>query len=211
MADLHGGLAHQLLAVPVYGTHQQGELLDLGRQGVEGLVDQEVPLLQAKAHQLHPAAAEGLNVGRRGEAQQAGDFPRRGVFRVDDHIDAHVLFQFVQAQVILRVADAGDGVLGSQVLGGETADHVHLVGVGGSHQQIGVLCSRFPQGVGGYAVALDAHNVQRVGGAVQGAVLGVHDSNVMLFVQKLLRQRKTDFSGAYNDDFHSIGKPLFLI
>ena len=117
----------------------------------------------------------------------------------------------MQTQVILRVADAGDGVLGSQVLGGETADHVHLVGVGGSYQQVGVLRSRFPQGVGGYAVALDAHNVQRVGGPAQGAVLGVHDGNVMLFVQKLLCQRKTDFSGAYNDDFHSIGKPLFLI
>jgi len=158
-----GALGDGQLTVSLGGTEQQGQLFYVVPQRIQRLADEEVPLLQAEAHQLHLAAAEALDVGGGGEAQQAGDLDGGGAFGIDDQIDLQVLAQLGHGAGIFRVADAGDGVFGTQIFGQQTADHVHLVRAGGGHQQIGAVHTRFQQGGGGDAVAMYDHQVQCVG------------------------------------------------
>ena len=166
-----GAVGDEHPALPLYSAEQQGQPLDPAGQGVQGGAHQKVPLLKAKAHQLHPAPAEGLDIGGGGKAEQAGDLQGGGPLGVDHHVDLQVLAQLGQGAVILRVADAGDGIFCPQIFGYQGADHVHLVGIGGGHHQVGAVRPGLPQHIGGHAVALYRHNVQHVGGPAQGGLL----------------------------------------
>lgn len=195
-----GAVGDDHSVVPLGGAEQEGQLFHPVGQVLQGLAHQEVPLLQAEAHQLHPAPAEAVDVGRRGEAEQAGDLRGGGAFRVDDQVDAQVLLQAAQAVGILRVPDAGNGVARAHVFGDEAADHVDLVGVGGRHQHIGGVGPGLPQAGGGHAAAPDGHQVQGLGHPLQGLLLPVQYRDIMLFLDQLLGQGEADLAAADNDD-----------
>lgn len=74
-----------------------------------------------------PAVGEGFDVHGKGEAQQPGNFLSGGAFRVDDLIDIQLFLQKGQAFGVFRVANAGDGIAGTQLFGGQAADHVQFV------------------------------------------------------------------------------------
>ena len=138
-----------------------------------------------------------------GEAEQTGDLHGGGVLRVDDRVDFQVPPQLGHAVGVLLVADAGDGVLGAQTLGGETADHVDLVRAGGGHQKVRLPGTGLPQGGGGHPVAPHRHDVQGVPGPAQGVVVQVHHRYVVLLPHQLFRQGEAHFSTAYNDNIHN--------
>ena len=140
-----------------------------------------VSLLHANAQHLHLSPEKGVHVGRGWEAEQPGNLQGGGIFRVDDRVDVQVLLQGGQVVGVGQVPNAGDGELGAQTLGGEGAEHVDLVQVGGGQDQIGVLHPGLPQHGGSGARALDAHHIQGVAGPVDGGVVLVDDGHVVVF------------------------------
>ena len=202
-----GAVGDDDLAVPVYGAEQEGELFDLAGQVLKRIAHQKVFLHQAEAHQLHPAPTEGLDIGGGGEAQQPGDLHSGGILRIDDHVDAQVPLQLRQARGVLLVPDPGDGVAGAHFFGCEAADHVDLIGAGGSDQQIGVLCPSFPKDGGRDTISLDGHHIQRVRGTAQGGLMGVHDGDAVVLTGELVGQAEAHFSIANDDDIQNAAHP----
>ena len=189
------------LIAPLRGAEEDGQLLDPVIQLRQGVAADEVVLLHPKADKLHPAPVEGLDIGRRGEAQQPGDLHRRGVLGVDDHVDAQFLFEDGELHRVLHVAHPGDGVLGAQPLGGEAADHVYLVQAGGGDDDVGGVDAGLPQCHNRRAVALDAQDVQGLRRAAQGVVVGVDDGDVVLLPGEMLRQSEAHLAVAHDNDF----------
>ena len=177
-----GAVGDDDLAVAVGGAEQDGQALDTGGQIGEGLPQKEVALPRAKAHKLHPAAVEGLNVGGGGEPEQPGNLHGGGPLRVDEQVNAHVTLEGVDVHSVLHVADPGHGETGAQVLGVETADHIDLVQTGGGDEHVGVLGACLPQHADGGTVALDTHDIQRVVGLPQSLTVVVDDGNIMVLL-----------------------------
>lgn len=142
-----------------------------------------------------------------GEAQQPGDLHSGGILRIDDHVDAQVPLQLRQARGVLLVPDPGDGVAGAHFFGCEAADHVDLIGAGGSDQQIGVLCPSFPKDGGRDTISLDGHHIQRVRGTAQGGLMGVHDGDAVVLTGELVGQAEAHFSIANDDDIQNAAHP----
>ena len=216
-----GGLAHQiepvshpgdkgavrnddLSVLPLRRAQEHRQLSNLVGLGGQRLVGQEIALPDPEAHQLHTAPAEGLNVGGAGEAEQAGDFHGGGVFRTDGQVDAQLPLHVGQLHGILHVAYPGDGEFGTQLLGGETTDHVDLIQAGCGNKHVRRLRAGFLQNGDGGAVALDTHDVQRLRGVAQGIVVGVDHCDVVLLLRQMLRQCKTDLAISHNDDLQAI-------
>ena len=140
-------------------------------------------------------------------AQQPGDLHSGGILRIDDHVDAQVPLQLRQARGVLLVPDPGDGVAGAHFFGCEAADHVDLIGAGGSDQQIGVLCPSFPKDGGRDTISLDGHHIQRVRGTAQGGLMGVHDGDAVVLTGELVGQAEAHFSIANDDDIQNAAHP----
>ena len=198
-----GAVGDNALVPPLRRAEQNGQGLDLTAQLRERMAADKVVRLDPETNELHPPAVEGLQIGRGGEPEQPGNFHGGGVLRIDDHVDADYLFQGGQLHGVLHVAHPGDGVLGTQPLGGEAADHVNFIQAGGGNQNVGMFGIRLPQGGNGRAVALDAHDVQRVGRPLEGLVPGVDNDDIVILAGQVFRQRKANFTAAYNDNLHA--------
>ena len=147
---------------------------------------QKVLLPHPEANQLHPTPAKGLQIGGRGKAKQTGDLRRRGVFRVDDQVDAQGLLQQGELHSIFYIAYPGDRILGAQPLGGQAADHVDLIHTGGGDQHIRSIHTRLSQGGNGRAVAFDTHDIQGLRGVAESGVVGVNYGDIVLLLREVL-------------------------
>ena len=86
----------------------------------------------------------------------------RGLFRVDGHGKPQLSPHEPQLRLILRVADAGDGMGHAQLLRHQAGKNVDLVAGGGGDQEIGLAHLRlFLHRIAG-AVAADAHHIINV-------------------------------------------------
>ena len=196
------------LIAPLGGAEQDREVFQLAGLLGQGAAAQEIPLLEQEAHHLHPPPVKRLDGGGVGEAEQPGDLGRGGQLRVDDHVDAQVLFQRLQVGGVVQIADPRDGVVGAQPLGGEAADHVHLVLAGGGDDHVCRLHPGLLQRADGGTVAVDAHDVQRLRGVGQSLLVGVDDGDVVVLPGELFRQGVAHLAVADDDDLH--GDPSFL-
>ena len=105
---------------------------------------------------------------------------------------------------VLRIADAGDGVLRPQLLGGETGEQVQLVPAGGGDEQVGLLHPRRPEGGHGGPVAGDRHHVQALGALAENQRVGVNDGDVVALGGELGGQSGPHLAVANDDDIHDL-------
>ena len=199
---------HHVLPLPLHRAEEHGQLLNLAALGRQGLAHQEVLLPDTEADELHPAPAKGLQIGRRGEAEQAGDLHRRGILRIDHQINAQGILEQGELLGVLHVAHPGDGVLGAQPLRGQGADHVDLIHAGRGDHHVRAPRLRLPQGGQGRAIALDAQDVQGLRGPAEGVVVGINDRDVVLLLGEVLRQGKADLAVSHDDDFQTCFIPF---
>ena len=188
---------------PLGGTEPHREGLELAALGGQGMSHQKVLLPHPEANQLHPTPAKGLQIGGRGKAKQTGDLRRRGVFRVDDQVDAQGLLQQGELHSIFYIAYPGDRILGAQPLGGQAADHVDLIHTGGGDQHIRSIHTRLSQGGNGRAVAFDTHDIQGLRGVAESGVVGVNYGDIVLLLREVLGEGKAHLAVAHDDDFQA--------
>ena len=199
---------HHVPPLPLRRAEEHGQGLELVALGGQGMAGHEVPLPHPEADELHPAPAEGLQIGRRREAEQPGDLHRRGVLRIDHHVDAQGILQKGQLLGVLHVAHPGDGVPGAQSLGRQAADHVDLIHAGRGDHHVCAPRLRLPQGGQRRAIALDAQDVQGLRGPAEGIVIGVNDRDVVLLLGEVFRQGKADLAISHDDDFQTCFIPF---
>ena len=147
------------LPLPLCGGEEDGQGAGPAEQVGQGMAHDGVLLPDADADHLHLTPEEGVHVGCRRQAEQAGDLQGGGVLGVDHRVNGQVLLQGGQVLGIGHVPNPGDGVLGAQPLGGEGTEHVDLVHVGGGQDQVCLFGPGFPQDGGGRARPFDAHDV----------------------------------------------------
>ena len=155
-----------------------------------------------KADHVDAPAGKRLYGEGRGGGHDAGDLLRRGQVGIDDHVKADLLFQHIGIPTILRTAHTGNGVVGAQLLGDEAAEQVRVVQVGDGDDQIRRLCAGLLQHADGGAVALDAHDVQRVLRLVQGGGAVIHHNDVVVLPCQLAGNGVAHLSVSHDDNFH---------
>ena len=164
--------------------------LHMGKPGVqpaEGFAGDVVLVRHQKFHHFHPAVGEGFDVHGKGEAQQPGDFLSGGAFRVDDLIDIQLFLQKGQAFGVFRVANAGDGIAGTQLFGGQAADHVQFVVGGDGDDDVRLFRPGLNEGAHVAAVAPHAQYIQGFGGPGQGVFVLINNGHVVVLAGKIFR------------------------
>ena len=89
-------------------------------------------------------------------------------------------------------------------MGGHAAEQVHLVGVGGGDEQVGLPDPRLLQGGHGGAVALNAHYVVLLHGLFQDQIVQVDEGQVVALGAELTGQGEAHLAVACDDDVHVI-------
>ena len=135
---------------------------------------------QSVFHQLQAALGEGLQLHGRGEPQHTGDLPGGGLLRIDGHSEAQLLPHEAELYLVIRVADAGDGVLHPQLFGNQAGQNVDLVAGGGGDQQVGLVGLRLLLDAIAGAVAAHAHDVIDVDDIVDQLGMLVDHGDLML-------------------------------
>ena len=158
-------------------------------------------LRQAVLHQLQPALGKGLQLHGGWEAEHTGDLTGSGLLRVDGHGEAQLRAHEAQLLFILRIADAGNGVVHAQLLGHKAGQNVDLVAGGGGNQQIGMSHVRLLLHLVAGAVAAYPHDVVYINNILHQLVIFVHHGDLVVHRQ-LLGQRQANLPDAHDDDFH---------
>ena len=171
---------------------------------------QRVVVGQAVLNQLEPLAAELLALDGRGKAQHAGDFPRGGLLRVDDHRQAQFVAHKVQLLFVLRVADTRDGVLGAQFFGDQAGQNVDLVAGRGGDKQVCAVLEGFLLDLIAAAVAGHSAHIIDVYDILDQFRILVDDNDVVVFRRKLGGQGTADFAEADDHDSHT-NAPFLLL
>ena len=83
-----------------------------------------------------------------------------GHVRIDDVVDVHRILDEVELIHMLRVADAGDHMMASQLLGKGSDDHVRLVAGGHSKQVFKRLDADILQHGQPASVVVDGHDIE---------------------------------------------------
>jgi hypothetical protein len=86
--------------------------------------------------------------------------------------------------------------------GGDAADHIDLVVLGGGQQQIRIRRARLAQALGVGGAALKADHVQRIGELTDPVGIVVDDGDVMALIRQDGGDGVSDLSAAGDDDFH---------
>ena len=162
-----------------------------------------VALPHPDADQLHLASEERVHVGCRRQTEQPGDLQGGGVLGVDHCVDVQVPPEGGQIFGVGHVPDAGDGVLSTQTLGGEGAEHIDLVHVGGGQNQVGFLRPGLSEDRGGGTGAFDTHNVQGVVDCLDDLLVVVDDGDVVVLLGEEGSQGGAHFAGPHNDNVQS--------
>ena len=203
------GLNHEIAvgdgnqAVPLHRRIQNpGNAVELVRHVLQGHTHHRVVLLRPELHHFHASFGEGLNVAGEGEAKQPADFKGGGSLRVNGHVDAQLMLQKHQALIIFRVTDAGDGILGTQPLGNQAAQHVGFIAGCGGNQNVRPFHTGVQQGLGVGTVALDAQHVQVIFTALEHFFIRVQYNNVVILLCQMLRQGMPDFAVSHDENTH---------
>ena len=112
--------------------------------------------------------------------------------------------QQIQAFVIFRIADARDGILRTQTLGHQAAEHIGFIAGRGGNDDIRLLRARVNQRFRVRAVAADAHDVQRILAALQRLLIYIHNHHIMPLAGQMLCQHMAYLAIANHQNSHVI-------
>ena len=160
-------------------------------------------LRYAVLHQLQPPFGEGLHLHGRRKAEHPGDLPGSGPLRVDGHGESQLLPHKAQLLLILRVADAGDGVRNPHLLGHKAGQNVDLIAGGGGDQQIRPAALRLQLYLIAGPVAAHAHDVVDVDDVLNQLGVLVDDRDLVLRGE-LSCQLQAHLAGAHNNNPHAV-------
>ena len=187
-----------------HGVQYLWNAVHLGCNFAQRATDHRVVLLRAELHHFHPAAGKGFDIIGKWEAQQAADFLRCGALRIDRHVDIQLMAQQIQAFIIFRIADARDGILRTQTLGHQAAEHIGFIAGRGGNDDIRLLRARVNQRFRVRAVAADAHDVQCILAALQRLLIYIHNHHIMPLAGQMLRQHMAYLAIANHQNSHVI-------
>ena len=176
---------------------------DAGGKIFHGHADNNIILLCPEFHHLYLSAGKGFDGACEGIAKQLADFQRRRALRIDGYINAHLVLQEHLAFIKLRIPDPGDGILGSEAAGDQTAQHIGFVPGGSGDNNIRAVNAGFYKRLCVGSVPADAHDIQRILTAIDHFLAAIDDRNVMLFGREPIRQDVAHFSGTDQNNPHS--------
>ena len=175
----------------------------VGRQIDQIAPQQRRGRLQTEHHQREASAREIDIVGRGGVTQQIYHLQRShllGVEQVvDAHADEHLLVVGLQ---IFVVVDAGDGLLGPQLLGHDGRQNVLVLVVIDGDEQIAPTHARLAQHGESRGVALDRNQVGEAAQLVQRLGVAVDHRDVVTVSAQHARQMAAHLSYARNYYLH---------
>ncbi len=158
-------------------------------------------------HDLHSPLGKGFPLEEGWKLEQLVGLVGGGEFGVHRHGKPQLLPHGDELVGILRVADPGDGVLGTQLFGRETGEQVQLIQAGGGDEESGFPGSGLPQDRHGCAVARYRHHVQLFNALAEYLGVGVDDGDVVPLRRELGGQGGAYLAVAHDDDVHSVSTP----
>ena len=173
----------------------------------QGNAHQIVRLRHLEADHVDAAVGKRLHGKGGGEADDTADLTGGGKVGIDDHVQTDLPLEHTGIPAVFRIAHTGNGVLGAQLLGNQTADQIGLVHAGHGNHQIRRPYPGRHQHADAGAVALHAHHIQRAVRLGKGRRHIVHQRDVVFFRGHLAGNGKAHLAVADNDNFHVYSSP----
>jgi len=187
---------------PAHGAEQEISLKALA-QLHQRLAAELGFLPQRQLHHQKAAIGEGLHLRRRRKLQNLVKLQRRKPIRIDDERNIELLPQeFEIPVVILRIADARNGIGDAHAFCKVARQHIQLVRAGRRDEQLGPVYACLLQNVAVRAAAADAHAVKGVCDLSDHVRRRIHCDDLMPLLQQAGEDARADLAAADNDNVH---------
>ena len=172
----------------------------------QGRVQHRAIGVQLDAQKLCLAGEEGFRVkgGRRGKPLQRrlGHLPLGADHNVDGQVIPAIKVGIDRIQIALRPEPRDLARDGEDGMGHLAGDHVHLVGMGGRDDHVGIARPGLFQHIRVRGEADDALHIQHIGGPADQIGVLVHQRDVVPLAGKLAGDLPPDLPRAADDDLH---------
>ena len=191
------------MTVPYDGCGHVVAVIELASELLQRFPCDRRALPHHEPDELYAAVGELGDVRGSRALQEPERLPSTLALGVDHEVDAELLPpEDGAARVVLRVGDAGDGVLHPEPARCEARDEVHLVSARHGEQDGCALDARPLQHGERSSVADNGEDVQLLRCELGALWVTLDDRDVVVFLGEAFGEVEAHFTGAHDEDFH---------